>query len=118
MNQEYAIPNALLSGKQNVTVRFQATTGMLGGIYGGVFTPTEAGAVAFAASVVVACAIHGDVKWRELPGLLVEIGFESPHAVIKGIFGVHSTLKDKARWEESASSTLKLCLQFAPCKAE
>lgn len=45
---------------------------VLGGIYGGVFTPTEAGAVAFAASVVVACAIHGDVKWRELPGLLVE----------------------------------------------
>ena len=45
---------------------------VLGGIYGGVFTPTEAGAVAFAASVVVACGIHGDVKWTQLPSLLVE----------------------------------------------
>jgi DUF1680 family protein len=34
VNQEYAIPNAVLAGKQNVTVRFQAATGMLGGIYG------------------------------------------------------------------------------------
>jgi len=45
---------------------------VLGGIYGGVFTPTEAGAMAFAASVVVACGIHGDVKWTQLPSLLVE----------------------------------------------
>lgn len=34
VNQEYAIPTTLLAGKRNVTVRFQATTGMLGGIYG------------------------------------------------------------------------------------
>jgi C4-dicarboxylate transporter DctM subunit len=45
---------------------------VLGGIYGGVFTPTEAGAVAFAASVVVACFIHGDVALRQVPALLAE----------------------------------------------
>ena len=45
---------------------------VLGGIYGGVFTPTEAGAMAFAASVVIACAVHGDVAWKQLPSLLVE----------------------------------------------
>ncbi len=45
---------------------------VLGGIYGGVFTPTEAGAMAFAASVVIACGVHGDVKWSQLPSLLVE----------------------------------------------
>jgi C4-dicarboxylate transporter DctM subunit len=45
---------------------------VLGGIYGGVFTPTEAGAVAFAASVLVTCGIHADVPWKKLPSILVE----------------------------------------------
>lgn len=45
---------------------------VLGGIYGGVFTPTEAGAVAFAASVVIATLVHGDVPIRQLPPILVE----------------------------------------------
>jgi C4-dicarboxylate transporter DctM subunit len=45
---------------------------VLGGIYGGVFTPTEAGAVAFAASVFIACVVHREVSYRALPGLLSE----------------------------------------------
>jgi C4-dicarboxylate transporter DctM subunit len=45
---------------------------VLGGIYGGVFTPTEAGAVAFAASLLVTCGIHGDVPWSKVPAILVE----------------------------------------------
>ncbi|MFN7143641.1 MAG: TRAP transporter large permease, partial [Myxococcota bacterium] len=45
---------------------------VLGGIYGGVFTPTEAGAVAFAASLLVTCGIHGDVPWKRVPAILVE----------------------------------------------
>lgn len=45
---------------------------VLGGIYGGIFTPTEAGAVAFAASLLVTCGIHGDVPWRKVPAILVE----------------------------------------------
>lgn len=45
---------------------------VLGGIYGGVFTPTEAGAVAFAAAVVISCWIHGDVPVSRLPSVMVE----------------------------------------------
>lgn len=45
---------------------------VLGGIYGGVFTPTEAGAVAFAAAVVIACFVHEDVKLSQVPAILVE----------------------------------------------
>lgn len=45
---------------------------VLGGIYGGAFTPTEAGAMAFGASVVIAVFIHRDVTLRQLPGILAE----------------------------------------------
>ncbi|MBM4390405.1 MAG: TRAP transporter large permease [Deltaproteobacteria bacterium] len=45
---------------------------VLGGIYGGVFTPTEAGAVAFAAAVAIATFVHRDVTPRQLPAILVE----------------------------------------------
>ncbi|MDP2315162.1 MAG: TRAP transporter large permease [Pseudomonadota bacterium] len=45
---------------------------VLGGIYGGVFTPTEAGAVAFAASLLVTCGIYADVPWTKVPAILVE----------------------------------------------
>jgi C4-dicarboxylate transporter DctM subunit len=45
---------------------------VLGGIYGGVFTPTEAGAVAFAAAVAIACFVHRDVPLAKLPAIMVE----------------------------------------------
>ncbi len=45
---------------------------VLGGIYGGVFTPTEAGAVALAAAVVISVFVHADVALAKLPGILVE----------------------------------------------
>jgi C4-dicarboxylate transporter DctM subunit len=45
---------------------------VLGGIYGGVFTPTEAGAVAFVASLVIATEVHRDVRWADVPAVLVE----------------------------------------------
>jgi len=45
---------------------------VLGGIYGGVFTPTEAGAMAFAAAIAIAVVVHGDVPWRSVPAILVE----------------------------------------------
>jgi len=34
VNVEYALPNALVTGKKIVTVKFQAATGMVGGLYG------------------------------------------------------------------------------------
>ena len=45
---------------------------VLGGIYGGVFTPTEAGAVAFVASIVIAVLVYKDVALDKLPGILAE----------------------------------------------
>jgi C4-dicarboxylate transporter DctM subunit len=45
---------------------------VLGGIYGGVFTPTEAGAVAFVASIVLSVLVYRDVAFGKLPAILAE----------------------------------------------
>jgi C4-dicarboxylate transporter DctM subunit len=44
---------------------------IVGGIVGGVFTATEAAAVAVAYGLVIAMFVHGDLKARELPALIV-----------------------------------------------
>ncbi|MDY3869523.1 MAG: TRAP transporter large permease [Pyramidobacter sp.] len=43
---------------------------VLGGIYGGVFTPTEAAAVAVIYGFVVGMFVYKDLTWRDLPTLL------------------------------------------------
>jgi C4-dicarboxylate transporter, DctM subunit len=45
---------------------------VLGGIYGGVFTPTEAAAVAAVYAFVVAVFVHRDVQVVEVPRILTE----------------------------------------------
>ena len=45
---------------------------ILGGIYGGVFTPTEAGAVAVAYSLLIGVFVHREMKLSELPGILLK----------------------------------------------
>jgi len=45
---------------------------LLGGIYSGIFSPTEAAAVAVVYSLVVGIAIYRDVKVKELPAILLE----------------------------------------------
>ena len=45
---------------------------ILGGIYGGVFTPTEAAAVAAVYAFFVAVFVYGDIGWRDVPRVLVE----------------------------------------------
>jgi len=45
---------------------------VLGGIYGGVFTPTEAAAVSAVYAAIVAVFVHRDVKVRDVPKVLVE----------------------------------------------
>lgn len=42
---------------------------VLGGIYGGIFTPTEAAAAACFVGIIVSCFIYREVKIRELPYL-------------------------------------------------
>lgn len=45
---------------------------ILGGIYGGVFTPTEAAAVAAVYAFFVAVYIYGDIKMKQVPEVLLE----------------------------------------------
>ncbi len=45
---------------------------ILGGIYGGIFTPTEAAAVAAVYAFVVAIFIYRDLTMKNVPGVLVE----------------------------------------------
>lgn len=45
---------------------------VLGGIYGGFFTPTEAGAVALVTAVVLTVFVHRDIRLGDLPTIFVE----------------------------------------------
>jgi tripartite ATP-independent transporter DctM subunit len=43
---------------------------ILGGIYSGIFTPTEASAAAVAAALIVGMGLYGELKFRDLPEIL------------------------------------------------
>jgi len=45
---------------------------ILGGIYSGLFTPTEAAAVAVVYSLVVAIYIYHEMKWSDMPNLIAD----------------------------------------------
>ena len=45
---------------------------IMGGIYSGAFTPTEAAAVSAVYALLVALYIHRDIGWKEVPGALVQ----------------------------------------------
>jgi len=45
---------------------------ILGGIYGGVFTPTEAAAVAAVYAFIVAVFVYRDIGFRQVPAVLVD----------------------------------------------
>jgi C4-dicarboxylate transporter DctM subunit len=45
---------------------------VIGGIYGGIFTPTEAAAVSAVYAFVVAVFIYGDLKLKDVPRVLLE----------------------------------------------
>jgi C4-dicarboxylate transporter DctM subunit len=47
---------------------------ILGGIVGGVFTPTEAGAVAAVYCLFISTCVYRDLKWSEVPSLLLSTG--------------------------------------------
>lgn len=50
---------------------------ILGGIYSGIFTPTEAGAVAVLYAAVVGLFVYGDIGLRDLPGILAQSALTS-----------------------------------------
>jgi C4-dicarboxylate transporter DctM subunit len=45
---------------------------IMGGIYSGMFTPTEAAAVSAVYALLVALYVHRDIGWREVPAAFVE----------------------------------------------
>lgn len=45
---------------------------ILGGIYGGIFTPTEAAAVSAVYACLVAVFIHKDITWRDIPHVVTD----------------------------------------------
>lgn len=47
---------------------------ILGGIYGGIFTPTEAAAVSVVYALIVGVFIYREVKWKQLVKILVDSG--------------------------------------------
>jgi C4-dicarboxylate transporter DctM subunit len=47
---------------------------IMGGIYGGIFTPTEAAAVSAVYAVIVAVAIYRDISVKHLPEVFLEAG--------------------------------------------
>lgn len=61
---------------------------ILGGIYGGIFTPTEAGAVASVFALAVGLFVYRELKWSDLPKVFLESGVST--AVIMFIVGVAS----------------------------
>ncbi len=47
---------------------------IMGGIYGGIFTPTEAAAVAAVYAFLIAVFAYGDIKLRHIPRVIVDAG--------------------------------------------
>ena len=65
--------------RQALKIALDAVWGMvtigiiLGGILSGIFTPTEAGAVAVVYAFFVTMFVYRDVKWKELPKLIARV---------------------------------------------
>ncbi|MGL4443800.1 MAG: TRAP transporter large permease, partial [Alsobacter sp.] len=55
---------------------------ILGGIYGGIFTPTEAAVVAVVYALVLGCFVHRELPLRDLPKIFAESAFTSSVVMI------------------------------------
>ncbi|TCD16330.1 TRAP transporter large permease [Oricola cellulosilytica] len=64
---------------------------ILGGILGGVFTPTEASAVAAFYALVIGLFVLGTLKWRDLPGVFTKASLTS--AVVLLLVGAAMAFK-------------------------
>ena len=71
---------------------------ILGGIYGGVFTPTEASAIGVVYGFIVGMFVYKEMTWAELPGIILT-AMKTTTVVIfviatAGIFGWLVTMED------------------------
>ena len=65
---------------------------ILGGIYSGIFTATEAAAVAVAYSIIISMFVYKEITWKQLAGVFRESGIASAAILliisIAAVFGV------------------------------
>ncbi|HET9462438.1 MAG TPA: TRAP transporter large permease subunit [Thiobacillus sp.] len=71
---ERASPRELLLAFKDSVWGLALLVIIMGGIYGGVFTPTEAAAVAAVYATLIAIFVYRDIGVRQLPGVLMESG--------------------------------------------
>lgn len=79
---------------------------ILGGIYGGVFSPTEAAGMACIAAAFVACIIYRDLGWRDVLGCAERTAFLTSQVMIivaaAGVFSwvltINQVPQDIATW--------------------
>jgi C4-dicarboxylate transporter, DctM subunit len=67
------LPEALKAGRDSLWGLLLVVI-ILGGIYGGIFTPTEAAAVAAVYAFVVAVFVYRDLRMKDVPKVLLESG--------------------------------------------
>ncbi len=79
---------AKMTFRQVITVIVEAIPAILmpviilGGIYGGVFTPTEAGCVSVIYGLIVSLYIYREMTWKDLPKILVESALSTSMVVL------------------------------------
>ncbi|MET3507352.1 TRAP transporter large permease [Halalkalibacter oceani] len=47
---------------------------ILGGIYSGIFTPTESGVIAVVYGLIIGLFVYKELKWRDIPKVLIDSG--------------------------------------------
>lgn len=82
--QKLGVPKEERSSLKNILIAFKDAILalimpliILGGIYGGIFTPTEAGAVAVVYSLIVSSFIYRELKVSELRDVIIKAGISS-----------------------------------------
>jgi C4-dicarboxylate transporter DctM subunit len=87
---------------------------ILGGIWTGLFTPTESAAVAVAYGLFVSTAVYRDLRWRELPGLVLNAFVTS--AVVMVVVGATSALAWLITVEQIPAQLVELVREVASAK--
>jgi C4-dicarboxylate transporter DctM subunit len=81
---------------------------IVGGIVGGIFTPTEAAAVAVMYGLVVGVFVHGELKWSELPRIILRAAAISASVmIILASASIFSWLVSNARVADAVGTLLR-----------
>jgi C4-dicarboxylate transporter DctM subunit len=80
---------------------------ILGGIYGGIVTPTEAGAIAVVASVIIGMFLHRELSLKDLPGILKDSAITtSTILLIVGVAGTFGRVLNLEKIPEQIANGL------------